>query len=93
MRGKRLSVGLRAVAIFAVTLLATSTWAANEKVLYTFNPRFTDGNFPYSGLIIDAAGNLYGTTSGGGIHNNGAVFELTPRTGRRLDGECAAQLR
>ena len=40
MRGKRLFIGLRALAIFAVTLLVTSSWAAihwNEKVLHSFN--------------------------------------------------------
>ena len=81
MRGKRLSIGLRAVAIFAVTLFATSTWAANETVLYTFNPRYTDGAFPYSSLIMDGAGNLYGTTYQGGTNFYGTVFELTPNAG------------
>ena len=30
-----------------------------------------------AGLIMDAAGNLYGTTLGGGANNNGTVFELS----------------
>ena len=38
----------------------------------------TDGVSPYAGLIIDAAGNLYGTTIAGGIHTDGTVFEITP---------------
>ena len=29
-------------------------------------------------LIQDAAGNFYSTTSGGGAHNKGTVFELSP---------------
>ena len=37
-----------------------------------------DGADPLGGLISDAAGNLYGTTSAGGSFNNGIVFELTP---------------
>jgi uncharacterized repeat protein (TIGR03803 family) len=43
-----------------------------------------DGDVPYAGVIIDPAGNLYGTTSGGGvpakIGNNpgGVAFELSP---------------
>ena len=86
MRGKMLSIGLRTLAIFAVTLLVTSTWAATnwkEKVLYGFcsQPNCTDGYFPYAGLIFDAAGNLYGTTDWGGIYGYGTVFELTPTAG------------
>ena len=45
MRGKRFSIGLRAtLAIFTVTLLVTSTWAATkeEKVLHSFG-NGTDG--------------------------------------------------
>jgi uncharacterized repeat protein (TIGR03803 family) len=33
---------------------------------------------PQDSLAIDAAGNLYGTTYGGGTHNDGNVFKLTP---------------
>ncbi len=86
MRGKRLSIGLSALAIFAVTLLVTSTCAGTtwtEKVLHTFTG--TDGGYSEAGLIFDAAGNLYGTTAGGGNFTGhcsqqgcGTVFELTP---------------
>jgi uncharacterized repeat protein (TIGR03803 family) len=45
-----------------------------ESVIYTFLDG-TDGGHP-GGLIIDAAGNLYGTTSG---HNTfGSVYKLSP---------------
>ena len=83
MRGKRLSIGLRAaLAIFAATLFMTSTWAAaQEKVLHSFNNNGTDGLSPDAGLIFDAAGNLYGTTYAGGTYNYGTVFELTPAAG------------
>jgi uncharacterized repeat protein (TIGR03803 family) len=33
---------------------------------------------PMSGVIMDAAGNLYGTTFGGGAYSQGSVFKLTP---------------
>ena len=38
----------------------------------------TDGGTPQSWLIADAAGNLYGTSFGGGAHRFGNVFELQP---------------
>jgi uncharacterized repeat protein (TIGR03803 family) len=38
----------------------------------------TDGGAPYSGLIFDQTGNLYGTTEFGGANNFGTVFQLTP---------------
>jgi uncharacterized repeat protein (TIGR03803 family) len=50
--------------------------AWTETVLHNFNG--PDGIEPFFGLIMDAAGNLYGTTYGGGTHNLGTVFELMP---------------
>jgi uncharacterized repeat protein (TIGR03803 family) len=52
-----------------------SVWT--ETVLYSFTGQ-TDGGYPYFGLILDKAGNLYGATNGGGNGGNGVVFELTP---------------
>jgi uncharacterized repeat protein (TIGR03803 family) len=37
-----------------------------------------DGGTPLGGLVIDTAGNVYGTTSGGGPGGAGTVFKLTP---------------
>jgi len=47
-----------------------------EKVLWSFDG--TDGAQPYGSLILDSAGNLYGTTSAGGSNGAGVVFEVTP---------------
>ena len=71
------------LAIFAVVLFVTSICAAQqETVLHSFgNSATQDGTYPEAGLIFDAAGNLYSTTSEGGIHGDGTVFELSPREG------------
>ena len=49
-------------------------------VLYNFcgQPGCADGTTPVSSLILDNNGNLYGTTTGGGAHDGGTVFELVP---------------
>jgi len=39
-----------------------------------------NGAFPYGNLILDGAGNLYGTTSGGGQDSDGTVFEVAAST-------------
>jgi len=53
----------------------------NETVLYTFcpaAPACPDGAFPYSSVIFDSAGNLYGIAYAGGAYDRGVVFELNP---------------
>ena len=47
-----------------------------EKVLYSFG-QLPDGKVPVAGVTLDADGDLYGTTSAGGINNYGIVFRLT----------------
>src|ERR1019366_3869042 len=62
---------------FELTPGADGSWI--EKVLYSFR-NYPDGSLPGC-LIIDAAGNLYGTTWQGGANNVGTVFELTSGPG------------
>jgi uncharacterized repeat protein (TIGR03803 family) len=47
-------------------------------VLYSFGGQ-PDGAIPAAGLIVNAKGNLYGTTYSGGASGWGTVFELTPQ--------------
>jgi uncharacterized repeat protein (TIGR03803 family) len=60
-----------------------------EKVLHSFNNNGKDGFRPWSGLTIDASGNLYGVTAAGGTHpcsyggGCGTVFELSSGTNDR----------
>jgi uncharacterized repeat protein (TIGR03803 family) len=51
-----------------------------EQTLYSFQ-NGSDGANPVGGLIFDALGNLYGTTSSGGAGTGGTVFKLTPSGG------------
>ena len=80
MRTRNVSIGLAAVALGTLMVLGTATRAAaqEEKVIHSFQPS-NDGIHPYSALILDASGNLYGTASDGGAYGLGTVFEFSPR--------------
>jgi uncharacterized repeat protein (TIGR03803 family) len=57
--------------------LVSSSGTYTEKVLYSFTGFAGDGANPlYGALYRDSAGNLYGTTEGGGGDLAGTVFEL-----------------
>jgi uncharacterized repeat protein (TIGR03803 family) len=61
--------------VFELTPGTNGSWT--ETVLHSFGAG-NDGVLPTAGVIFDASGNLYGTTSVGGIHERGTVFELMP---------------
>lgn len=50
--------------------------AGYETVLYSFAGGTFDGCYPLAGLLLDKAGNLYGTTSECGASGLGTVFRL-----------------
>lgn len=52
------------------------TPSGEETVLYSFAGT-PDGSYPYAGLILDKAGNLYGTTTAGGAAGAGTVYKLS----------------
>jgi len=66
--------------VFKLAPSAQPDGSWTETVLYSFCSvaNCTDGNYPWAGLIEDAAGNLYGTTSLGGANTSGTVFKLQP---------------
>jgi hypothetical protein len=60
-------------AVYELSPTSGGSWSYS--VIYQFKGG-TDGSWPTGKLILDAAGNLYGTTSIG--DNAGSVFELSP---------------
>ena len=70
--------------VFKLTPTSTGLW--KEAILHTFRGSPSDGATPDSTLVLDSAGNLYGTTLQGGLKTKnpecspgcGVVFKLTP---------------
>jgi len=52
-----------------------------ETVLYRFTGGADGGGPAFGDLLLDQAGNLYGTAGSGGSHGQGVVFKLTPSQG------------
>jgi uncharacterized repeat protein (TIGR03803 family) len=65
--------------IFKLTRDTQSNW--NEAVIYNFQS-VTDGWAPQGGVVLDGAGNVYGTTAAGGSTSCscGTAFELSPNS-------------
>jgi len=65
-----------------IMLLTATAFSQTFSVLYTFTDRPNGGN-PFGGVVLDGAGNLYGTTDFGGanpcnVYGCGTVFKLDP---------------
>ena len=74
------------ISAVALCLCSFAFCQATETILYSFGAYPGDGAFPSGGLLFDSAGNIYGTTNGGGAYceNNGGcgtVYELSPIAG------------
>ena len=70
---------LAAVAALTIALAACERTSPTESVLYSFGTgNVHDGKSPNGGLVMDASGNLYGTTAIGGTDHFGTVFKITP---------------
>lgn len=60
--------------VFELVKGTSGTWT--KRTLHNF-AQFSDGGVPYAeSLILDSAGNIYGTTLDGGAYDYGVVFEL-----------------
>lgn len=65
------------VIVFALAAVLTPAAGSQTfQVIHQFSGE--DGQLPYAGLTIDAAGRLYGTTCGNFTSGHGTVFRLTP---------------
>lgn len=66
--------------VFALVPNAKGTkWKYQRVWNFCSQSNCTDGEMPNSGLIVDMAGNLYGTTSQGGTHSQGVLFRLAKK--------------
>ena len=64
-----------------VYMLSGSGGNWTQQTIYNFEDG-VDGGYPASGVIVDSAGNLYGTTPQDGVGSeSGLVFQLTPSGG------------
>ena len=62
-----------------VLLCAAVAIASPAHMLTTWDSfDFTDGAYPYAGLVQATNGNLYGTTVEGGANKSGTVFKIAP---------------
>ena len=63
--------------LFAVLTLLVASAAASTTQIYSFAGG-NDGEYTDTELVIDGAGNLYGTSVQGGTFGGGTVFQLSP---------------
>jgi uncharacterized repeat protein (TIGR03803 family) len=64
--------------VYELSPAENGSWT--QTVLHSFAAS-KDGVNPYGGITFDWAGNIYGTTDGGGEFGDGTVFELTAPVG------------
>ena len=74
--------------VYELTPSIDGTWT--ETILHRFAETGEDGEFPAAGVVLDASGNIYGTTSGGGLTgcsaSCGTAFRLTATAGAKWIG-------
>jgi hypothetical protein len=75
--------------VFMLTPAREGEWT--ETIIHDFpSPRYADGEYPITGVTVDAAGNLYGASYIGGGQNEaqcpdndgcGVIYQLSPKDG------------
>lgn len=60
--------------------LVNNSGSYSQKLLYSFQGN-GDGGYPDAGLVMDKSGNLFGTTTYGGVNGAGNVLELVNNSG------------
>lgn len=70
-----MSLTLAVLAVVAISLRGAKA-AGGAEVIHSFGDG--DGEYPATDLVVDGAGNIYGTTTQGGDWGSGTVFKLTP---------------
>jgi uncharacterized repeat protein (TIGR03803 family) len=65
------------LAFSVIVLLTGAAFASTTNVLYSFGGE-DDGEYVDSDLVVDGAGNIYGTSVEGGTFGTGTVWELSP---------------
>jgi uncharacterized repeat protein (TIGR03803 family) len=65
-----------------MTSPSSGGWSFSALLSFAKPPTCLQGTCgPYGGLVMDSAGNLYGTTRNDGVYGQGSVFKLTPSVG------------
>jgi uncharacterized repeat protein (TIGR03803 family) len=68
------------LAVLIPALAPQGNAASNYRVLHAFG-NGSDGAGVFGGVAVGVAGDIYGTTSGGGAYGAGTAWELTPTSG------------
>lgn len=74
--------------VFRLTPSQSGVWS--ERLIHNFTG-YSDGSVPNGGLVLDSAGNIYGTAQAGGNaaycnhYGCGVVFKLSPQAGGGWD--------
>jgi uncharacterized repeat protein (TIGR03803 family) len=76
---------IRSLALCLALFMGAGVFVADaqtESVIHSFGSGSNkDGVNPSGGLVSDSTGALYGLTAGGGAHNPGAIYRLSPTAG------------
>ena len=75
--GRPAILGGLAVVFMLMFVMNGAAQSIKYRIMHDFTGGW-DGNGPSSTLMLDAKGNLYGTTFQGGTYDMGVVFKLTP---------------